>query len=413
MEKVLRLFYGTLTVMVQGEQLERFLNLCRSRGIFPERISHPEEEKLLMQMSARDFFVLRSIRNKTGVHIKIMKKRGMPFFFFRNKKRKAFFGGIFLGCVLLLLLSGRIWNIHIYGNCTNTTPEILNFLEEEGIVHGMAKRKLDCAQIAAAVRRMFPQITWVSARIEGTRLILEIKEGVSEKETQEDMQPCSLVAEQDGVITQMIVRSGVPVKQTGDTCEKGELLVSGELHILNDAQEVIRCEYVHADADIWISRSLSYYREFPLEHQEQEMTGEKKERAFLRIGDWYLELYEKKEKDWRIFTQEYPCYITENFKIPVSFGKVSMIRYRTVKEKYTQTQAKEVASLQLWQYEKKLMENGCEILKNHVSTDLTKTSCISKGMILIEQKIGKETKINIEISGDENLYLKSDGEMVQ
>lgn len=413
MKKILRLFYGYLTVMVQGDQLERFLNLCRSRGIFPEKVSHLQEEKILLQMSVKDFFSLRPIRSKTGVHIKIVKKRGMPFFFFRNKKRKAFFGGILAGSILLFWLSGRIWNIHIYGNRMNTTSEILNFLEEEEIVHGMAKRKLDCAQIAAAVRRKFTQITWVSARIEGTRLILEIKEGVSEKETQEKLQPCSLVADQAGVITQMIVRSGVPVKKTGDTCEKGELLVSGELHIMNDDQEVIRCEYVHADADIWISRSLSYYQEFPLKHQTQETTGEKKKRFFWRVGDWYVEMYGKKEKDWRIFTQEYPLYITENFQTPLAFGKVSLIQYRTVSGKYTQTQAKDLAAAQIWQYEKELMQKGCEILENNVSTDVTDTTCVSKGTLLIAEKIGKEMKIKTEISSDENLYLKSDGEMVQ
>lgn len=211
----------------------------------------------------------------------------------------------------------------------------------------------------------------------------------------------------------MIVRSGVPVKKTGDTCEMGELLVSGELHIMNDDQEVIRCEYVHADADIWIARSLSYYREFPLHYQTQEATGEQKERAFLRIGDWYLGLYGKKEKDWRIFTEEDPLYITENFKLPISFGKVSLIRYRTVNGDHTETQAKDLAVEQLCQYEKELLEKGCEILENKITIKLSKTSCIAKGTILIEEKIGKETKINTEISSNENLYLKSDGEMVQ
>ena len=62
----------------------------------------------------------------------------------------------------------------------------------------------------------------------------------------------------------MVVRSGVPVKKPGDICKKGDLLVSGELHIMNDSQEIVRKEYVHADADIYISRKISYYQEFPM-----------------------------------------------------------------------------------------------------------------------------------------------------
>ena len=62
----------------------------------------------------------------------------------------------------------------------------------------------------------------------------------------------------------MIVRRGIPVKKPGDSCKKGELLVSGELHIMNDSQEVLRKEYVHADADILFPDQISYYQEFPL-----------------------------------------------------------------------------------------------------------------------------------------------------
>ena len=86
-----------------------------------------------------------------------------------------------LGCVLIFFMTGRIWNIHIEGNVRNGTGEILDFLDEQGIVHGMAKKKVNCSELAAAVRRKFTETTWVSARIEGTRLILELQEELLKK----------------------------------------------------------------------------------------------------------------------------------------------------------------------------------------------------------------------------------------
>ena len=112
---------------------------------------------------------------KTGVHIHILKKCGLPFFFNRNKKR-SFFGDSFLPAASFLC-STRIWNIHIEGNIAYSTPEILGFLKEEDVVHGMAKREVHCQSLAAKVREQFPKITWVSARIEGTQLILTVQEG--------------------------------------------------------------------------------------------------------------------------------------------------------------------------------------------------------------------------------------------
>ena len=212
MGKIFRCLSGSVTILVRGNQLERFLNLCRSRNISMEYIRR-KEGQITASIKIRDFFRLRPVRNKTGVHIQVTEKQGMPFFFLRSKKRKAFFAGFLLGLVLLLFLSGRIWNIHIQGNVQNSKPEILEFLEKQGVSHGMAKASVSCSEIAAAVRKQFPEITWVSARIEGTRLILEIQEGISEKREVQEETPCDLIADQDGTIVKMIVRSGVPVKK--------------------------------------------------------------------------------------------------------------------------------------------------------------------------------------------------------
>ena len=133
-----------------------------------------------------------------------------------------------LGGILIFFLTGRIWNIHIEGNVRNSTGEILDFLDTQDINHGMSKKKINCSEVAAAVRKNFPEITWVSARIEGTRLILNIQEGIIPQKTNSNTSPCNLLADKDGVITDMIVRRGIPVKKPGIPAKKGNLLVSGE-----------------------------------------------------------------------------------------------------------------------------------------------------------------------------------------
>ena len=186
----------------------RFLNLCRNRGIFMEKISYKGEGRIQACVSVRDYFKLRPVRNKTGVHIKILKKGGLPVRMIRCRKKKAFEAGLLLGGILVIFLSGRIWNIQISGNIKNSTPEILKYLEKEEIVHGMSKKKVKCTQLAASVRKDFPDITWVSARITGCKLILDIKEKEELQETEKNSMPCDLVAKQKG----KIVRS-LPVQE--------------------------------------------------------------------------------------------------------------------------------------------------------------------------------------------------------
>ena len=393
MERILKLIYGYIMILVKGEQLERFLNLCRNRKVYMERIRYINSDQLTAQLNARDFLRLRPIRSKTGVHIQIMEKRGMPFFFFRNKKRKAFFAGLLLGCILIFFMTGRIWNIHIEGNVRNSTGEILDFLEEQGVVHGMSKKKVNCSEIAAAVRRKFQETTWVSARIEGTRLILEIQEGTAGKETARDVSPCDLTAEKDGVIAEMIVRAGVPVKKPGDTCEKGELLVSGELHIMNDSQEVLRKEYVHADADIFISRQISYYQEFPLKYRTEIPAGKKKKEMYFRFGHWYLGLYPALHTGQKHITEEIPLRITENFILPVWIGWTETTDYTVKEETYTRKEAEKEAVRRFHQYEKKLLQNGIKISENHITTRLTESLCITGGTLLIIEQTGEKSRI--------------------
>ena len=397
MEKILKLIYGYVMIFVKGDQLERFLNLCKNRKIYMERIRYIDDTQITAYMTAGDFLRLRPLRSKTGVHIEIRQKQGMPFFFFRNKKRKAFFAGLILGCVLIFIMTGRIWNIHIEGNIRNSREGILNFLEEQGVVHGMAKKEINCSDIAAAVRRKFSDVTWVSAKIEGTRLIIEIQEGEAKKEEDMDTTPCDLISDKAGVITEMIVRAGVPVKKAGDTCEKGELLVSGELHIMNDSQEIVRNEYVHADADIYISRQISYYQEFSMKHETEEPTGKVKKGIYICLGHWYLRMYKTAGQDQRCMTWEYPLRITENFILPVRFGQTETVNYKKKEETYTQEEAKQEAQRRFRQYEKKLLRSGAEITESHITTKVSEQSCISRGTLQITETAGRESTINTNV----------------
>ncbi|RGY92569.1 hypothetical protein DXA17_05945 [Ruminococcus sp. AM58-7XD] len=298
-----------------------------------------------------------------------------------------------LGCVLIFFMTGRIWNIHIEGNVRNGTGEILDFLDEQGIVHGMAKKKVNCSELAAAVRRKFTETTWVSARIEGTRLILELQEGITEKEDSADTSPCDLIADKEGIITDMIVRCGVPVKNPGDVCKKGELLVSGELHIMNDNQEIVRNEYVHADADIFISRQISYYQEFSMKHPVEKPAGKIKRGLYFRIGQWYLGLYGPVVQSQRCVTEEEPLHITENFLLPVWIGRAKVVNYESKEETYTPEAANGEAAQQLQKYEKKLLEDNLKILKTNITTRITGQSCITRGTIQVVEQIGKEQVI--------------------
>lgn len=403
MEKFLKFLSGYVQLFIGGDQCERFLNLCRARGISIRKVCRRGDDEMVCVMSVRNFFRIRPIRNKTGVHIHVLEKHGMPFFFLRSKKRKAFFAGIVLCFCLMVCLSGKIWNIHIEGNLRNTTPEILEFLEEQGIVHGIAKGKINCSSLAASIRRQYPEITWVSARIEGTRLILTIQEEeVKQEEDGKEPAPCSLSAEVEGTIVKIITRKGIPLVKQGDICKQGDVLVLGRLEILNDSQEVVRYEYVHADADIYVEHELAYYKEFPMNYKKEIPTGKFRSDYRLRIGNWIFSTGKKKKAGWNRSLKENPLQLTENFRIPVFWGKITSEELQEVEAIYSKEEAKALAIEELQEYEKKLMEKGIQISENNVKIEINYNSCIARGRLTVIEKTGKETSVEIEKEPQEN-----------
>lgn len=394
MEKFLRFVSGYVLLLIEGEQAERFLNLCRARKIRLRGLKRRDECSVTVLLSVRDFFMLRPLRKKTGVRLRIMEKHGLPFFFYRNRKRKAFFLGILLGFCIMVLLSTHIWNIHVTGNIKNSTPEILLFLEQQGIRHGIAKSKVNCSEIAAMVRKQYPEITWVSARMEGTRLILTVQEGkMAQAKAGGADTPCNISADVEGVIVKMITRKGLPLFKPGDTCKKGDVLVLGRLDIMNDSQEPVRYEYVHADADIYVSRDISYYHEFSMDYETTIPTGEERKSFYLKVGNLFFDASGKRRENWRRVTQEIPWRITENFYLPVRLGKIRETACKNIHATYTDAQAKKLARKHLHLFEEKLIQKGVQISENNVKIEIDGTVCVSRGTLKVIEKTGKETSV--------------------
>ena len=75
---------GAVRIRVQGEQTERFLNLCKAREIKISKLARTGEQSLEGNMLIADFFRLSPICRKTGVKIHI------PSFFTKVKRERLF-----------------------------------------------------------------------------------------------------------------------------------------------------------------------------------------------------------------------------------------------------------------------------------------------------------------------------------
>ena len=249
--RFLRWLKGYLLVTIKGYSPERFLNLCSNRNILIWNL-HKTEGGYEFHISLKGYYALRPIVRRTKTLPLVKKRYGFPFYFHKYKKRKIFFCGIFIAAFLVYIMSLFIWDVKISGQYTHTEEAIVKFLQNSGVFAGIMKKDIDCTEIEEIIRKEYTDIGWVSAEIRGTRLLIQITETNMPKPYVQQTEPCHIVADKDGIITEIVTRTGAPKVKKGDVVKKGDILVSGVVDIYGDDQTVIKKEIVVADADIRI-----------------------------------------------------------------------------------------------------------------------------------------------------------------
>lgn len=395
---VVRYIQGYLLIRITGYSPERFLNLCSHKQIYLWGLE-PRKDSYEMFISVRGFRKLRPILKKTRTKVTILQRFGLPFFFHRYRKRKAFFGGLLFCVGFLYVMSLFVWNIHIDGNFTRTDEVILEFLESKQIVHGMLKKKVDCDRIVKDIRKEFDDIVWVSAYVKGTRLMIQVKENTDTflMESKKEETSVDIVAEKDGMITSIITRSGVPLVKPGDQVKKGEILVSGKVEVKNDAGEIINYRYQSADADIEAETNLPYEMEHNFSHTEKQYTDSKRTAFYLNVGKYFCAIGQWKNSypEAETYTKERQLKIGEHFYLPVSCGIRQIREYVSKQKVYTTEEMRILLSREFQLFCNELREKKIEVLQSDVKIYLQENHAKAKGTIRVREKIGeyKETEM--------------------
>lgn len=397
-----RHFFGYLFVEITGFSPERFFNMCSVHEIELWDVNNSGHSYHFF-MTVSGFRKIKPLVHKSKVRLRILKKSGLPFFLHRNRKRKLYAAGFLCFFLILYSLSHFLWDIEFEGNQRYTYDTLLRFCESEEIRYGMMKTKIDCDVLEESLRTEFPEITWVSARVSGTRLLVKIKENeVLSAVPVKDDSPCDLIAQKDGTITSMIVRSGVPMVKVGDQVEKGQILVSGTLPVIDDNETVINTHYVHSDADIRAKTEYQYNRKIPLFKQVNMETGSIRRGRFLKVFRISFLLIRPRPDgtSWKQTMEENQLHIFQNFYLPIHVGKITAKEYISYERPYTEKEKKELADDMNQNIQKNLMEKGVQILGNHVKILDNESLCQIVIDLVTEEPLGRSEAVEIQTTDE-------------
>ena len=365
---------GYVCIRVWGYSPERFMNLCSNHDIFLWDIRN-HGDYYTMCITVDGFRRIKSIVRKTGTKVAIQKRCGLPFFVPRLRRRKIFLLGLAGSLIFWIWMSTFIWAVDLNGNYTISNDIFMDFLEENGVGAGMKRSALDIEALEARIRQDFDIVTWTSARIDGTRLIIQIRENEVDGSTKEEEKKIlneygsDLVADHDGIIVSMVTRKGVPQTTVQAEVKKGDILVSGRVPVYNEDATVKKYQYYDADADIFLSRSLHKKEELPLVYEEKVYTGENKKEYFAELFDkeFVFRLGKIKYEDFDKVTDKKQVRLLDNFYLPVFYGSSDNREYVVQKNTYTEKEVKDLFSEKLSKFVASLEEKGVQIIRKNVT----------------------------------------------
>lgn len=387
---------GTLDCRLDTPAPERFMNLCHSRKIYLADISSSGQQTRF-RIGLKDYRKIRPVVRKCHVVPKIIRRRGLPFLLYRNRRHKAFFAGIFIALVLLWLLSGYVWDIEIQGNAVHTDETLAQFLKEIDIHTGQRKSSVDTSWLEEELRLKYEDISWVSARIEGTVLKIELKEAKVLTPEDENAQAGNIVAWQDGVIASMVTRNGTARVSVGDAVKAGDLLIEGRVDIIGDDEAVKNTHYVRADGDVYARVTYHCDDYYPAYYIEKNFTKNKKYQVNfevfgnrLTVGKAALpEPVDGDAYSYDEVSQVTKYRLTKNFYLPFAIQIKTVRQYTPETVYYTDG---ELDALGQAAIEKKLAEleaDGAKIISQNLQTVKEKEYYAIRGNIEMVIPIGK------------------------
>ncbi|MDE6712213.1 MAG: sporulation protein YqfD [Lachnospiraceae bacterium] len=369
-----RLFFIEHHLRIEGDHVERFINLCAKNDIQLEEIRRTEEN---VQAVAIGFCEpkIKELADKAGVAVSVTQKSGLLYRFLLYRCRIVFYLMPLVILIALWVLSGYIWSVQVSGNRFITTDVLYDYLIEQDWYYGDKISNIIPDEMEEQLRARFPIITWCNVVVKGTCLMIDIKENElagaqTGKYQQYNMDGYGdMAALEQGTVASIVTRAGIPQCKPGDSVSQGQILVSGEIPIYNNTGDtVIDYRYVAADADIMLQYEISYLDFVSSEVCVKEYTGASKESSFIttQLGEWKIGTQDAPYETFDHYSSCYQLRCMDNFYLPCYYGKIEYLETTFHNIYRDDQQVREILMADYDDYLEELKAAGIEVISDEI-----------------------------------------------
>lgn len=366
MEELTRWIQGYLTIQIEGNCFEKLLKICKAHKMFLWKIEQ-KEKGFCVCIYQRDFLQFAGLCRKVKLHLHVLQKKGLPFIL-RKLHRKLYFA-VFLIMAVAMLKSTQlhVWAIEIQGNQMITKDEIMDFMTQEHIFYGMYKEEIDCEGLEMEMREHFPLITWVSVYLSGTKLHVDMKENalgsVKQKEFAQD-----ILSPKDGKVISVLLEQGEAKVKAGDEVVAGDVLISCQIPVYDEEQNVIACQQTIPEAVIRMQTTQKYQDFLENTYLTTQFADKKKTYYYIEFGKkrYYLNKFGEKKGSYESLCCTRQLSLQEQLYLPFFYGCESVRKVDFQYFAYTDKEMEKVLLERLEKYILCLQEKGVQIMKKNV-----------------------------------------------
>lgn len=333
--QVINLLRGSIRLEVTGEFPERFLNLCAQNGVAFWDLEWPDSRSLSLTVAWKDRREMDELAQRAGCTVKRGRRKGVPPFLLRFRKRYAFLLGLMLAMGAVCLLSRFVLVIEVEGNERVPTRVILSELQRQGLRPGVYGPDLDLRGMSNEVLLQLKDLSWLTINLHGIRAQVVVREELADPELVDKTQRGNIVAEASGIVERIEAWWGDAAVSVGDTVLRGDVLIRGSIEmdqpLVGDAVPPplpVRA-MGKVEGRTWRTLTAS----IPLTARVKEYTGEKQSCLTLTIlgrrvifcqkGGISYERYDKISETWNLT-------LPGGTVLPLSVGREVYREYNTV-----------------------------------------------------------------------------------
>ncbi len=333
MKRLMNFLRGMVTLTVTGPFPERLINLCAQEEIDFWAVTWLDMNTLRLTTRRRTLALLGELAERVGCQVQVEGSRGLPDFLLRFRKRYAFLVGLTLALCAVAVLSRFVLTIEVTGNERVPTAVILTQLRQLGVKPGVYGPSIDRQQVAQEALLELEELSWMGINLHGTRLEVIVRESIPAPERVDEKGYYDIVAEADGIITQVEAELGDAVVKEGDTVLAGETLISGTVTMEPPQYSDLPNRYyqTHARGRVWARTWRTLTAAIPVQAEVKEYTGEK------RTG-WTLEWMGRRwtlwgggggETGWEQTEDTWQAVLPGGVALPLSLERETRRAYTT------------------------------------------------------------------------------------